>query len=114
MSRRLQRVNELLLRELSDLIQHHLNDPRVAMMTSVTEVDTSQDLHYSKVYVSVMGAEQERRDTMAALTAASKFLQRMLKDRVTLRYIPNLHFVSDTSIERGARLQELIKQVSSS
>jgi ribosome-binding factor A len=78
---------------------------------SVTEVITSPDLRYAKVYVSIMGTEEEKQQAEEGLAAASGFLQRGLGERLTLRNIPKLCFERDESIERGSRLLELIKEV---
>ena len=105
------RINDLLRKEISELIMRETNDPRLGGLVSVTEVVTSADLRHAKVFISVMGSEEEKRQAEEGLAAASGFLRRGLGERVVLRYIPQLTFQRDESIERGSRLLELIKEV---
>jgi ribosome-binding factor A len=108
MTRRQQRINDLLREEISDLIRRELKDPRIAGLVSITEVDVAPDLRQAKVYVSVLGTEQEKASTFEALGAAASFLYRELKHRLSIRRMPLLTFVPDDSIERGARIIALI------
>ncbi len=111
MSRRMERVNGLLLREISDIITGHINDPRLAALTTVTGVDTSSDLSMARVFVSVLGEQAAKEDTLAALRSASGFVRRSLRERLALRSIPAMDFRIDDSIERGAELIKLIDEV---
>jgi len=111
MSRRTERVNGLLLREISDIITGHINDPRLSAFTTVTGVDTSSDLSMAKVFVSVLGNQAAKEDTLAALRSASGFVRRSLRQRLTLRIVPAMDFRIDDSIERGAELIKLIDKV---
>ena len=113
MAHRVQRVNNLLRREISELIQHQLKDPRLDAFISVTEVDTSPDLKYAKVFISCIRGKQEEEKTLSVLTTASGFLRRELAKIIQLRYIPDLSFHWDDSIERGDHILRLIDQVSS-
>ena len=110
MTRRTERINDQLREEISDLIRRELNDPRIGGLVSITEVDVSPDLRQAKVYVSVMGTDEERRSTFKALRAASHYLQRELRRRLTIRRVPELTFVQDDSIERGARILALLQK----
>ncbi|MGB3129597.1 MAG: 30S ribosome-binding factor RbfA [Dehalococcoidia bacterium] len=112
-TRRMARVNDVIRREISELLMREIRDPRLSGLLSVTEVDTSPDLRSAKVFVSVMGSEEEKKRVEQGLAAASGFLRRGLAERVTLRYIPELVFHRDESIERGSRLLELIDEVAS-
>jgi ribosome-binding factor A len=105
------RVNDTIRRELSDLLMRETRDPRLEGLLSITAVDTSPDLKYARVYVSVMGGEAEKQLAQEGLAAASGFLRRGLAARLTMRYIPELTFERDESIERGTRILELIKEV---
>ncbi|MBI3744301.1 MAG: 30S ribosome-binding factor RbfA [Chloroflexi bacterium] len=109
-SRRQSRVNDLLRDELSDLVRLEMNDPRLAEVVSITDVDVAPDLRTAKVFISVLGSEEEKAQTIEGLGAAASFLRRQLHDRVVLRHIPYLTFVLDESIEGGTRLLELMKQ----
>jgi len=113
-TRRIARVNDLIRKEISELLMREIRDPRLGGLLSVTEVDTSPDLRHAKVFVSVMGSEEEKRRVEEGLAAASGFLRRSLGERLSLRHIPQLDFQRDESIERGTQLLELIKEVAPS
>ncbi|HHW55910.1 MAG: 30S ribosome-binding factor RbfA [bacterium] len=107
---RQQRVREAYRQELSQLIQRELKDPRIGFL-SITDVEVSGDLRQVKVYVSVMGDQQVKEETMAALDRARSFLRSEMGKRVRLRYTPELFFYLDESIERGVRLKGLLDQL---
>jgi ribosome-binding factor A len=111
MPHRVERINHLFRQEISDLIQREIKDPRVGSLVSVTEVDVSPDLTFAKVFVSCLGTEEEKKQTLKILNAASGFMRRELLKRTTLRHIPELRFDWDTSIEKGARVMELLEKV---
>ena len=112
MVHRIERVNNLIRREISDLLQRQVKDPRLGNFIAVTEVSASPDLRYAKVYVSCISSEEEKQELLNILAAASGFLRNELARRLRLRRIPELSFHWDDSIERGAHLLELIDQVS--
>ncbi len=109
-SNRMGRINEELLRELSYLLPS-LKDPRLQGMVSVVRVDTTSDLRCARVFVSVFGSDQQRRDAQRALRSAAGFLRRELGRRVQLRYTPELQFELDNSMENGAHILSLLRQV---
>lgn len=109
MTRRLERINELLRQEISALIRRELKDPRVGGLVSITEVQTAPDLRSAKVFVSIMGEEEERRATMDTLERAARFFRKELGLRVRLRHTPALSFQSDESIARGDRVLRLLR-----
>ncbi len=113
MSRRTERVNDLLREELSSLLLREVKDPRLGHgLTTITEVQVSPDLRHAIVFVSYLGeAESERTEVLAALKSASHFLHNELVRRLQLRMVPEFAFRFDPSIERGARLATLINQV---
>lgn len=112
-NRRLQRLSGLFQEELSELLLREVKDPRLARLVSITRVVVSSDLHHARVYVSVMGSEEEKLSTLAGLTAAAPFMRRELNSRLTLRRIPELSFQRDDSLEQGARVSDLLKQIAS-
>ncbi|MBI2886292.1 MAG: 30S ribosome-binding factor RbfA [Chloroflexi bacterium] len=114
MRRRLQRINAAFRQELSDLLLREVKDPRLTAMTSLTVVETSPDLRRARVYVSIMGNEEEKRSVLAGLRSATNFLRHELAERLKLRHVPELAFVLDESIERGARILSLIQEVAPS
>lgn len=112
MSRRTERVNELLRAEMSELILREARDPRLEVMISITSVETSQDMRHAKVHVSVLGTQEERDEALRALKAGKLFYQRLLRQRLPdLRLIPELAFVSDQSIERGQELTNVLNDL---
>ena len=110
-SHRIERVNTQIKREISELIQQHLRDPRLNEFIAVTEVDTSADLKYAKIYVSSMSGAEDEGKIMAALNSASGYLRTGLAKRVKMRYTPELNFIWDDSIEHGDRILRLLDQV---
>jgi ribosome-binding factor A len=107
---RLNRINEDIQRELSVLIPR-VKDPRVQQgMVTVTGVETTPDLRYAKVYISILGEVNER-ELRRGLRSAGPWLRRELGSSLTLRYTPELVFERDRSIEQGARLSKLIDDV---
>ena len=111
MAHRIERVNSLIRQEISQLLQRQVKDPRLGNFIAVTEVSTSADLKYAKVFVSRIGSEEEKQETLGALASASGFFRRELARRLKLRYIPVLSFQWDNSIERGDHLLQLINEV---
>ena len=111
MSRRTERINALLREQLSELVQRSVKDPRVTGLVSITAVEVTRDLSQAKVHVSVYGTPEERASVLVGLTSAASFFRRELRQRLDLRWIPDLVFVADTSIERGARVLELMRQL---
>ncbi len=111
MAHRIERVNNLIRREVSELLQRQVKDPRLGNLVTITGVSTSPDLKYVKIFVSHIGSEEEKQTLLRGLTAASGFLRNELSKRLKLRRVPELIFQWDDSIERGARLLRLIDEV---
>jgi len=111
MSRRIERLNTLIREELSDLIRQ-AKDPRLACLLSITHVETTPDLQFAKVYISVMGSDEEKKNAMEGLNSAAGFFYRELRGRLSLRHTPQLVFHKDESIEQGARILNLMENVS--
>ncbi|MBE0430745.1 MAG: 30S ribosome-binding factor RbfA [Dehalococcoidia bacterium] len=111
MSRHSERTGRLIQREISELLERQVNDPRLSTLISVTEVALSPDLRHAKVFVSTMGSEIDKEDMLAGFNRASGFLRRELAANLRLRHAPELSFHYDDSIERGAKLLRLIGEV---
>ena len=111
MDRRGGRVNHTIQRELGILIAEELNDPRLSPMTSVTHVDVNRDLSIAKVYVTVLGADAEREDSLRALRAATTRLQIVISQRIEIRKMPRLTFILDDQLQTGADMEQLIDKV---
>ena len=110
MSRRTERINDQLREEISELLRYEVKDPRVGGLVSITEVHVSPDLRNAKVYVSVLGSDDEKRSTLEALSAAARFLQRELGKRLSIRRTPKLTFVADETLEEGSRILTLLDE----
>ena len=103
----MRRVNEAVREVLSARIAEGLDDPRIGFVT-LTSVDTSSDLRHARVYVSVLGDEAARADTMAGLMSAHGLLQQAIGRELRMKRTPTLEFVFDESIDRGMRISELL------
>jgi ribosome-binding factor A len=106
---RMRRVNEAMRAVLSDAIAKDLKDPRVGFVT-VTAVKTSPDLRHARVYVSVLGDEQTRSDTLEGLRSARGFLQGRVASELSIKHTPAVTFEYDDSIDHGMRISQLIDQ----
>lgn len=111
MSRHSERTSRLIQREISELLEREVNDPRLSRLISVTEVTLSPDLKYAKVFVSTIGSEINKEDMLAGFNKASGFLRKELAARLNLRHTPELSFHYDDSIERAARLLGLMAEL---
>lgn len=109
--RRMGRISQEIKKCLSHAIIYDMKDPRIAPMTSVTDVTISSDLSYCDAFISVMGKEWDKKQTIEGLEAASGFLKNQLASKVDLRQIPEIRFHLDESIERGMKMDALIDQV---
>ena len=109
-SRRSERVADLVRAEISRLVLLEAHDPELKKVT-ITDVIMPADLRSARVYFSALGGEQERIEALAALDRASGFLRREVGRRCQLRFAPELHFFADRSIERGARIEEILSEV---
>ena len=107
---RQEKLGELIAAELSELLRTRVKDPRVGF-ASITHVEVSGDLRHAKVFVSVMGSPEERDATMQGLKNATGFLRHELATRLVLRYMPEIVFKLDKSIEEGSRILDLIQKV---
>ena len=103
------RVSEQIRRELSELIRTELKDPRVGMV-SITDVEVTADYAHAKVFFSTLAGSERLEEVMVGLQKASGFLRRELGKRITIHTTPQLKFVFDQSLERGADLSKLIQE----
>ncbi len=105
------RVSQEVQRELSSLIRFEVKDPRIAPMTTVSDVYVAPDLKTAKVYISVLGDEEVKSNTIKGLRSAASFLRSALAKNLNLRNTPELQFVLDDSIEYGVRMNHLIESL---
>ena len=104
------RINEEVMRELSNIIRGEIKDPRINPMTSVVAVEVAPDLKTAKAYISVLGDEKSQQDTIAGLRSAEGFIRRSLAKSVNLRNTPEIKFVLDQSIEYGIHMSKMIDE----
>lgn len=109
---RVERVAEAIRSEVADILAREIKDPRLGFAT-VTDVEVSDDLRHVKIFVSVMGDKSQVDETMAALESATGFVRSEIGRRIRLRHTPEIIFRYDTSIKRGARVFELLKEIQS-
>jgi ribosome-binding factor A len=105
-----ERVAVEIQQEVGAMIAGELKDPRLAGLSTVTEVRVTPDLKQARIFVSVMGSEVEQARALKGLVAATPFIRRELSERLTLRRVPDLHFVLDHSEEYGQRIDELLRR----
>lgn len=110
MSRRTQQMGEFLREEVTDIIRTELDDPRLGFWT-ITRVEVSQEIRSARIYVSVMGTEQERKDTLKALRGAAGFIRTHLKPRMRTRIIPELDFRDDRSMEHAEEIARTLREL---
>jgi ribosome-binding factor A len=107
---RTQRISEEMKKEISDILQNQLKDPRLPSMLSVISAEVTKDLKYAKVYVSVYGSEEDKKNAKEALKSAAGFVRREIGRRMMLRNTPEIQFEIDDSIERGVYITKLINE----
>lgn len=110
--KRINRISEEVKRVVSDLLFNEINDPRIdRLMTTVTRVEVTRDLSFAKIYVSVMGDEKQKEDTLLGLNSAKGFVRREIGARIDLRHAPEPRFFLDESIEKAIEMSKLIADV---
>lgn len=107
---RVGRVGEQIKKELSQIIQSELKDPRIGFIT-VTGVDVTNDFSQAKVYLSVLGTDEQREETLKALARGSGFIRSELGKRIRMRKIPELIFKFDASIDYGSKIESLLHKI---
>lgn len=105
------RVNAEVQHELANLIREGIKDPRIHPMTSVTAVEVAPDLKTCRAYISVMGNEEAKNNTIAGLKSAEGYIRRQLAKNINLRNTPEIRFILDESIEYGVAMSKLIDEV---
>jgi ribosome-binding factor A len=105
------RINEEIKKEISDIIRNEIRDPRLTAMVSVTRVDVTKDLRFAKVFVSIFGNEDEKKNSFNALKSSAGFLRREVGHRVNLRYTPELTIELDNTIEHGMHINALLETI---
>ena len=110
-SNRMIRINDEIQKEISEIIRSDLKDPRVGVITSVLKVDTTTDLKYCKVYISVLGDEEKKKEVLSVLVNATGYIRSLIASRINLRITPELKFIPDDSMEYSFKIDSIIKQI---
>ena len=105
------RVNAEVMRELGNIIRGGIKDPRISPLTSVVAVEVTPDLKFCKAYISVLGDEKAKMDTIKGLKSAEGYIRRQLASSINLRNTPQITFVMDQSIEYGVNMSKMIDDV---
>jgi ribosome-binding factor A len=105
------RINNEVMRELSNIIRGEIKDPRINPMTSVVSVEVTPDLKQCKAYISVLGDEESQKSTLEGLHSAEGFIRKELARTINLRNTPEIIFIMDQSIEYGVNMSHLIDEV---
>ena len=106
-----EKVAHLMRREVAEILERRLRDPRITTTVTVTDVEVTPDLSFARIYVTMLGDEQVRGGVLEALAHASGFIRRELGQRLDLREVPDIRFVYDASLDRGARVDELLRRI---
>lgn len=112
--KRVNRISEEVKKVVSELIYNGLKDPRISPMTTITNVEVTRDLRYVRIYVSVLGNQEEKDNTITGLESAKGFIRKEIGSRIDLRYVPEPIFHLDESIEKGIYMSKLIDEVNNS
>ena len=107
---RVSRVEDVLLRAINEVLANKVRDPRVGFVT-VTGISCAQDIRSAKVFVSVLGDEKEKKETLSGLKASASYIRRETAQRVSLRTMPELTFLYDETPEKGEHLMNLLKDL---
>lgn len=110
--KRTDRLNSLLKEVISEVIRREVRNPHVNELVTVTRVQISKDLRHAKVFISVIGTEQQKHETIEALTSAAGFIAVQSSQKVVMRYFPELTFKLDDSVDRHMRIEELLTKIS--
>ena len=106
-----EKVAHLMRREVADILERKLRDPRITTTVTVTDVEVTSDLSFARIYVTIFGAEEARAGVMEALAHATGYVRHELGDRLDLREVPEIRFLYDASLDKGARVDELLRRI---
>ncbi|MGB4389370.1 MAG: 30S ribosome-binding factor RbfA [Caldicoprobacterales bacterium] len=109
---RLDRISEEIRKEVSSIIRNNVKDPRISDMATIVKVVTSSDLSTAKLYVSVLGSDEERESSMLGLKKAAGYIRKELGKRLDIRHIPDLVFILDKSIDYSIEIAKKLEEIS--
>jgi ribosome-binding factor A len=105
------RINDEIMKEISNILRSDLKDPRIGIVTSVSKVDTTNDLKYCKVYISILGDDEKRKETMDVIKKASGFIRSLVARRINLRVTPEFTFILDDSLDYSFKIDKILKDI---
>ena len=111
MTKRTDRLNSLLKQVISEVVRKEVRNPHVSTLLTITRVEITRDLHRAKVYVSVIGSEEERTKTVDELQKASGFISSVASKKVVMRYFPYLKFIPDATVDKQMHIASLLKKI---
>ena len=106
-----EKVAHLMRREVADILESKLRDPRLGKTVTVTDVEVTHDLSFAKIFVTVLGDQAERVSTLEALAHATGFVRREIGQRLKLREVPEIRFLYDDSLDKGGRVEALLRRL---
>ena len=109
-SQRPGRVQEAIRQEISKIVQGEMKDPRIGFIT-ITKVDLAKDLRYARVYFSILGEDKEKKLALKGLNNAKGFIKGLLADRIKLRFMPEITFAIDESLEHAKHIYDILEQI---
>ncbi len=112
MNTRGEKIKKALIKEISDIIQKGIKDPRIEGIISVTDVDLSADYRHARVYISIYGDDERKQRVMEAIEESSSLIRKEVGRRIRLRHVPELRFFLDESLEKGKKITDLIDKIS--
>lgn len=111
MPRRIDRINELLRQEISQLLARQIKDPRLNGVISITQVKTTNDLRNARVSISVMGDPTDKQNALEGIQSAATYLRRELRDRLAMKHVPFLSFAVDNTLDEADHLNQIMNQI---
>lgn len=112
-SNRMIRINDEIKKELSEILRADLKDPRIGVITSVIKVETTNDLKYCKVYISVLGDEEKKNEVMSVIKGANGFIRSLIARRINLRITPEFRFILDDTLDYRFKIDKILKDINS-
>ena len=109
--KRVERLNSLLKEVISEVVMRDVRDPRMAQFVTITGVEITSDLHYAKVFISVIGTPEQKKQSLEALQSAAGFIAIQASRKVVMRYFPSLTFKLDDSVEQHIRIETLLGKI---
>ena len=109
--KRISRLNSLLREVISEVISKDIRDPDISKLLSVISVEITKDLKYAKVFISIIGDEEEKRKTIKALNKAAPFIATSSSKKMVIRYFPNLIFELDTSVDKFMKIDSVLSKI---